>query len=302
MTDSEGLNYGIVLPNWVVEGDSEELVEYGVAAEEAGWHGVLLADHLMFPPVGPEEKLDSSGYSDFPDPWVTAAGIAARTEEIRLVSWITPVPRRQPWQLARNLATLDRLSDGRVILGAGLGTPSDYTRFGESWEPKQLGKKYDEALDIIKGLWSGEPFSYDGDFFAIDHAVLKPTPVQEPRIPVIIGGIWPNKKPFHRGARWDGMVPHYRGDGVVPQDGATYAPPRHDDVTHDEEVQNMVEYYNSIVDEPGELFLPADPPDGGPDWISQCKKLGATWVYFRPKRETGEWHLDEEYIRDGPPT
>lgn len=298
----DNTKYGFVLPNWEVQGDTERLVEYGVAAEEAGWDGVFLADHLMFPPVGPEERLDSSEYIDFPDPWVTAAGIAARTEEIRLMSWVTPVPRRQPWQLARNLATLDRLSNGRVMLGTGLGTPSDYTRFGESWEPKQLGKKYDEALDIIEGLWSGDPFSYDGDFFSIDHAVLKPTPVQEPRIPVIAGGVWPNKKPFHRGARWDGMVPHYRGDGVIPQDGATYAPPRDADVSHDEEVQNMVEYYNSIADVPRELFLPADPPDRGPDWISQCKHLGASWVYFRPLRETGEWRLDEEYIREGPPT
>jgi hypothetical protein len=301
MTASEGLNYGIVFPNWVVEGDTEELVAYGVAAEQAGWDGVFLADHLIYPGLGPEEKLDSSEYKGFPDPWITAAGIASRTEEIRLISWVTPVPRRQPWQLARNLATLDQLSNGRVMLGTGLGTPSDYTRFGKSWEPSQLGDRYDEALAVIEGLWSGEPFSYNGAFFSLDHAVLKPTPVQEPRIPIIVGGVWPNKNPFHRGARWDGMVPHYRGDGIVPQDGATYAPPRDDDTTHDEEVQTMVEYYHSIVDESGELFLPADPQDRGSDWSSQCKQLGASWVYFRPKRESGEWYLDEQYIRQGPP-
>lgn len=300
--DSTELNYGIALPNWIVEGDAERLVEFAVAAEEAGWDGVLLADHLMYPPLGPDETLDSPEYNDFPDPWLTAAGIATQTENIRLMSWITPIPRRQPWQLARNLATLDRLSNGRVMLGTGLGTPSDYTRFGQAWEPKRLGQMYDEALDVITGLWTGESFSYDGEFFSIDDAVLRPTPVQDPRIPIIVGGIWPNKKPFQRGARWDGMVPHYRGDGIVPNDGATFAPSRDDELTHDEEVRNMVEYYNAIADEPGDLFLPADPPDSGSDWISQCEQLGASWVYARPKRETGEWHLDEEYIREGPPS
>lgn len=217
------------------------------------------------------------------------------------MSWITPIPRRQPWQLAKDLATLDRLSDGRVTLGVGLGTPSDYTRFGQSWEPKQLGRKYDEALDIIDGLWSGEPFSYRGEFFSIDHAVLRPTPVQAPRIPIIVGGLWPNKKPFHRGARWDGIVPHYRGDGILPKDGGPNAPPRDDKLSHDTEVENMIEYYRSITDTPNEIFLPANPPDGGPDWIEKCKQLGASWAYVRPKNDTGEWELSDDLILDGPP-
>lgn len=143
-----GLNYGIVLPNWEVEGETERLVEYGVAAEEAGWDGVLLADHLV---MGGEED----GYPGFPDPWITHSAIAARTDEIQLVSWVTPIPRRQPWQLARDLASLDRLSDGRVVLGTGLGRAFDYTTFGTSWEPAVLGAKYDEALTIIDRALDG---------------------------------------------------------------------------------------------------------------------------------------------------
>lgn len=99
MTD---LQYGIALPNWEVAGDTERLVEYGVAAEEAAWDGVFLADHLA---MGGDD-----GYPAFPDPWITLSGIAARTYEIRLGSWVTPIPRRQPWQLARNLTTLDTRS------------------------------------------------------------------------------------------------------------------------------------------------------------------------------------------------
>lgn len=292
------VNYGIALPNWEVEGDTERLVEYGVAAEEAGWDGVFLADHLAMGGEG--------GYPDFPDPWITFSGIAARTDDIRLGSWVTPVPRRQPWQLARNLATLDRLSDGRVILGTGLGRAFDYTTFGTPWSPKQLGAKYDEALDVITGLWTGEPFSYDGEYYTVTDAVMKPTPVQEPRIPIIIGGLWPNKKPFHRGARWDGMIPHYRGDGVIPaegmesgQSGDVTLPER----THDPEteVREMVNYYHGASEATGEVFLPADPPHASAEWIDFCRDLGATWLYSRCLTPESGWDLNMERIRNGPP-
>lgn len=292
------LNYGIVLPNWTVGGDPTKLVEYGVAAEEAGWDGVFLADHLAM--------RQESSHPPFPDPWITHAGIAARTTEIKIGSWVTPVARRQPWQLARNLATLDRLSNGRVILGTGLGRAFDYTTFGEAWEPKHIGERYDEALDVITGLWTGEPFSYDGDHYTVDEAVLRPTPVQEPRIPIVIGGLWPNKKPFRRSARWDGMIPHYRGDGVIPADGIeadqsgdVRLPPRPGGP--DEEVTAMIECYAEQAEEFGEVFLPADPPHASTDWIDFCRDLGATWVYSRNiDNETG-WELNMEQVRDGPP-
>lgn len=293
-----GMKQGLVLPNWVVEGDAERLVEYGVAAEDAGWDGVFLADHLV---MGGED-----GYPDFPDPWITLSGIAARTSEIRLGSWVTPVPRRQPWQLARDLATLDRLSNGRVILGTGLGRAFDYTTFGESWDPKTLGDRYDEALEVITGLWSGEPFSYDGDHYTVDGAVLRPTPVQDPRIPIVVGGVWPNKKPFRRGSRWDGMIPHYRGDGVIPAEGVERQrtgdldiPPRPGDP--ETEVREMVAYYRDRSDGAGELFLPADPPHATEDWIDLCDELGVSWLYTRKLDPEAGWDLDMERIRAGPP-
>lgn len=292
------LEYGIVLPNWEVAGDTERLVEYGVAAEEAGWDGVFLADHLA---MGGED-----GTPDFPDPWITLSGIAARTDEIRLGSWVTPVPRRQPWQLARDLATLDRLSDGRVILGTGLGRAFDYTTFGTPWNPKRLGDRYDEALEIVTGLWTGEPFSYDGEYYTITDAVMKPTPVQEPRIPIVVGGLWPNKKPFHRGARWDGMIPHYRGDGVIPEGGMDSG--ESGDVTLPErtvdpetEVSEMVDYYHDVSEESGELFLPLDPPHASAGWIDFCRDLGATWLYSRSLTAETGWDLTMDRIRDGPP-
>lgn len=292
------MKHGIALPNWAVDGDTASLVEYAVEAEEAGWDGVLLCDHLIFPPSTPDETPSEHGA--FPDPWITFAGIAARTSDIRLVSWITPIPRRQPWQLARDLATLDHLSEGRVILGTGLGRASDYLPFGEPWEPKRLGRTYDEALDVITGLWGGEPFSYHGEHFTIDDAVVLPTPVQEPRVPIIVGGLWPNKKPFHRAARWDGMIPHYPGDGIIPEEGIEGQVPSAERDPEDT-VRAMLEYYRDLTDDPGEIFLPADPPHRSPGWRDLCDELGVTWLYTRPRDESDRLTIDMNRIRSGPP-
>lgn len=297
--DTTDPNHGIVLPNWIVGPDAEQLVEFAVAAEQAGWDGVFLADHLTFP----HGDYDGPDNMDFHDPWITMAGIATRTETVRLVSWITPVPRRQPWQLARDLATLDRLSDGRVILGAGLGEPStNYPPFGRSSDLGHLAARYDEALEIIDGLWSGESVSYEGEHFTIDDAVLLPTPVQEPRIPIVAGGIWPNRAPLERGARWDGIVPHYRGDGVVPSEGMEgIVPPL--DGTPEEDAREMMAYYREVADDPGEVMLPLDPPHGPQAWTDLCEDFGATWLYSRELRG-GEYvgNPDQalEYITAGP--
>lgn len=291
---SGGVKHGLVLPQWMFGADTDSLVEYAVAAEGAGWDGVFLADHLVFPPADDlKDAPEFPDYGGFSDPWITFAAIAAETERIRLVSWVTPVPRRQPWQLARNLSTLDRLSDGRVTLGTGLGRGTDYVPFGRSYDLRELGQRYDEALDILAGLWSGEPFSYEGDHFTVEDAALLPKPVQNPRIPVVVGGLWPNKKPVQRGARWDGIVPHYPGDGIHPGE------PERD--TPEDEVRALLEFYRGLTDDPGEILLPADPPHASSDWIDYCADLGATWLYTTNRDTSGEWNVDIETIQEGPP-
>ena len=166
------------------------MIEYAVAADEAGWDGVFLADGL---------------YPEFPsiDPWITLSGVATRTSDVVLGTWITPVCRRPPWQLAHDLATLDHLSNGRVLLGAGLGTEGNYTTFGAEWNPKRIARRYEEALEVITALWKGTSVNYDGEFYTLDGAKLPYAPVQNPRIPILLGCWWPNKKPFQRAAAWD---------------------------------------------------------------------------------------------------
>lgn len=299
MPDSEEVNHGIVIGNVpYFDGDTPDIIEFAVAAEEAGWDGVFMGDHLGY---GDSDGQPPAEY----DPWITLAGIATRTDELTLGTWVTTLPRRQPWQVARNLATLDRLSNGRVLLGTGLGVEEFYTTFGQSWEPKQLGQKYDEALEVITGLWSGERFSYDGEHFTVDDAVMHPTPVQDPRIPILTGCWWPNKKPFARGAEYDGIMPNWPslfGEGEYGTREGSGEPT--------EEVREMMEFYHGITDEPGDIVLPIDPVGASSEYVETCTELGATWLLTthadeiyaadESRRDTSAFSIEEQ-IRQGPP-
>jgi hypothetical protein len=260
------------------EFDATDLVDRAVAAEAAGWDGVFVSDSLPF--------------ADYPDPWILLAGIAARTETIRLGTWVVPVPRRQPWQLAQEVATLDRLSDGRVVFGAGLGNDDDYVAYGRPHDLPVLGARYDEALDVIDGLWGDAPFSYDGDHFSLDEAELEPTPVQEPRVPILAGCWWPNKKPLHRGARWDGIMPFWTslvGDEGGPHGETPVGSPT-------EELRGCLEYYHDIADEPGEVLVPALDPAEHPEYRDAAEEYGATWLLSTLDP------ADASEIEAGPPT
>lgn len=197
MTD--GLMRGVAVPNFGEEPDG--LIDLGVAAEAAGFDGFFLWDHIVFSNSGEGPPII--------DPWLVLAVVAARTSRIKLGTMITPVPRRRPWQLARQTASLDRLSGGRLILGVGIGSPA-YGDFGIFHEPtgdRARADLLDEGLDVLAGLWSGEPFSYAGEHFTVDPVRFTPAPVQRPRVPVWVGGVLPATRPIARAARWDGFVP-----------------------------------------------------------------------------------------------
>ena len=202
------LRRGIAVPCFA--DDPAEVARLGIEAERAGFDGFFLWDHIVFSNSGEGPPIV--------DPWLVLAVVAAGTTRIRLGTMITPVPRRRPWQLAKETTTLDRLSNGRLILGVGIGSP-DYGDFGIFHEPagrRERAELLDEGLDVMAGLWSGERFSYQGRHFTLDPVRFTPTPVQRPRIPVWVGGVLPAPRPVARAARWDGMVPiRFAGGSLI---------------------------------------------------------------------------------------
>lgn len=148
------------------------------------------------------------------DPWVLLTAVALATERIRIGTMVTPVARRRRWKLARETVTVDRLSGGRLILGVGLGFPPDldFAAFGEESDDRHRAEKLDEGLDVLTGLWSGEPFSYSGEHYQVLDAQFLPTPVQTPRIPIWVAQMYPYRGPLRRAARWDGLVPMHETD------------------------------------------------------------------------------------------
>ncbi len=161
---------------------------------------MFIWDHLLWP---------NATSNPVAEPWVTLAAMAMVTERILLGALVTPLPRRRPWQVARQALSLDQLSNGRLILGAGIGGDwnGEYSQFGEPPENNIHGEKLDEALDILVGLWSGKPFSYTGKHYTIRDVQMLPQPVQQPRIPIWIAGAWPGTRPFRRAARFEGIAP-----------------------------------------------------------------------------------------------
>jgi len=205
------LRYGLYVPNFGKSADPNVSSGMALEAEKCGWDGFFLWDHLV------EWNQRVPIYDSF----TTLAAIATKTNRIRIGTTVTPLPRSKPWSVARQMASLDRLSNGRMILGVGLGAKEscDYSRFGEVDDNQILAQKLDESLDIITGLWNGKPFSYSGKHYQLGSSVFLPTPVQRPRIPIWVAGFWPRKAPFRRAGKWDGVIPlRHPGNFMTPQD------------------------------------------------------------------------------------
>lgn len=189
------MQFGIYLSSVGEFSNPVLLAELAQEAEEVGWEGVFIWDHIGHP-------------QEAADPWVALAAMAMNTTRVKLGPIVTPMARRRPWKLARETVSLDHLSAGRLILGVGLGwSPQEFAAFGEEDDPHIRAEKLDEGLAILSGLWSGETFSFRGQHYQIDEVCFRPRPIQVPRIPIWACGTWPAKKaPFRRGAQLDGIV------------------------------------------------------------------------------------------------
>lgn len=165
------------------------------AAEAAGWEGLFVWDHLNWGswpvPAG--------------DPWVMLSAVAASTESLWLGTNVSPLPRYKLHVWGRTLATLDLLSQGRLILGVGLGAiHEEYTSFGEPGDYKMRASMVDEGRPQLQRLMAGETVTHEGEHYTLKDATMRPQPVQQPRIPFWIGG--DSKPALRRAARWDGWI------------------------------------------------------------------------------------------------
>jgi alkanesulfonate monooxygenase SsuD/methylene tetrahydromethanopterin reductase-like flavin-dependent oxidoreductase (luciferase family) len=191
------MRYGISISPAGPGGDPAGMAELAAEAEQAGWDGIFLEDYIVY-----------QGEDGMPtyDPWVTMAAMATATSRLRLGTSVTPLPRRRPWKLASEAVSLDHLSHGRVILGVGSGDIHDpgFSATAEPAKPAVRAQLLDEGLEIVTRLWSGEPVTFYGRHFHVEKLRLAPVPVQQPRIPVWVGGDWELSGVKTRVARWDG--------------------------------------------------------------------------------------------------
>ncbi|HSE96896.1 MAG TPA: LLM class flavin-dependent oxidoreductase [Blastocatellia bacterium] len=276
------MRYGFIYEG----GDLNESAEVAAEAEAAGWDGVFIADAMA---------IGMSNHPPFPwfDPWITLAVMAMRTEQIKIGTFITPISRRRPWKLVRETVTIDHLSKGRLIFGVGLGAAKDdggFFKVGEQLDLKVRAQMLDEGLAIIDGLWSGKPFSFSGQHFKVEDLVMLPTPVQTPRIPVWVVGVWPRMKSMRRAVRWDGIIPQ------IYQASMAYK------ITPDD-----VRAVKGFVDENRPDKGPFDIVVGGTSGKSRKKDV----EYIRPLAEAGAtWWLESVWssakkmharIKQGPP-
>jgi alkanesulfonate monooxygenase SsuD/methylene tetrahydromethanopterin reductase-like flavin-dependent oxidoreductase (luciferase family) len=288
-----GLRCGVYLPNFGAFGDARTLAALASDAEMAGWDGFFIWDHIARP-----LRIDMV------DPWVAVTAIAVTTSRIRIGAMVTPLPRRRPWKVAREAVSIDHLSGGRLVFGVGTGSSGggvvEWEQLGEERDAKTRGAMLDEGLEILTGLWGGQPFSYAGKYYHVERSQFLPVPLQAPRIPIWVAGSWPHKPPFRRAARWDGVFPWFgrdQGDSLG-------------------ELRRIVDYVrrHRTHEDPFEVVY-ATPPlhqrerSAASRELSAFAAAGATWWLERLEPDffgapwNGTWPFERmrDHVRQGPP-
>lgn len=267
------MRHAVSVPNFGAFADPAAIVELASASEVAGWDGFFVWDHIL--------AFDRTPVAD---PWVLLSAVAAATDRIRLGPLVTPLPRRRPWVVARQAVTLDHLSGGRTVLGVGLGSPPDeeFGVFGEPTADRHRAELLDEALEVVVGMWSGEPFSFRGRHFAVRERTFLPTPVSG--IPIWVAATWPNRRPVLRAARFDGVAPMRAdmepiGPGEIRELLALVAAHRHPGTPFDVVVGG-----------------PPIPPSRAADF----EEAGVTWYVAGPHPGGEPVSTTLAWIREGP--
>ena len=252
------MQYGFTIPG----GEIHTVIEMAGEAEEAGWDGIFYWDGIAIP-----------GAELMYDPWVVLAGMAMRTRRVRIGAVLTPISRRRPWKMARETMSVDQLSRGRLVVPVGLGALDDggFGKVGEATDRKTRAQLLDEGLEILTGLWSGQPFSFQGTHYHLDEMTFTPPPVQQPRIPIWVAGGWPREKSMQRVLRYDGLLPN-KLDATGAQ--AQITP---DDIramkAYVDEHRTLTTPFDIVME--GET--PGDQPDQAAALVRPFAEAGATW-------------------------
>jgi alkanesulfonate monooxygenase SsuD/methylene tetrahydromethanopterin reductase-like flavin-dependent oxidoreductase (luciferase family) len=265
--------HGISLPNFGVYADPIRIVHLARLAEDSGWNGFFLWDHISY-----ADRLETS------DPWAQLGAIAATTETIAIGTMVTPLPRRRPWVVAREATTIDHLSRGRMILGVGIGTPPDeeFGRFGEPTDARIRADKLDEGLQILRGMWSGQPFAHEGNHYTIARTTFAPTPAQTPTIPIWVGAAWPNRRPMRRALRFEGVFP-------FKQDMSEWTTPQ---------VEELVSFVTEGGRDPAEFDVVISGTfDQGRERGQEYGKAGATWFLSGPSYDDSLSDVEAQIAR-----
>lgn len=253
---------------WIRNGpvhDPRGVLDLAVAAEAGGWDGVFVSDAVQ---------------EDHTEPFTLLAAAAARTETIALGTWVTPLVARDVVHVARSAANVDQLSHGRLLLGFGLGNPTEHDALGVSRE--RLGARYDAALEVLDTLLRGGTVTRHDEWFDLEEVRLNVRPAQSPRPPVLLGGSWPARAPVERAARWDGYLPEWPGLAADAADGQ-----------REDELRALLGYYRDAGGK-GTVLVPGL-QRFGPDHARLCEELGVTWLLHCDP-------LDAEAVRAGPPS
>jgi alkanesulfonate monooxygenase SsuD/methylene tetrahydromethanopterin reductase-like flavin-dependent oxidoreductase (luciferase family) len=247
-----------------------------LSLEQAGWHGMFVWDHVRWqPPV-----------LAVADPWITLAAIATATERIRLGPMVTPLARRRPVKVARETATLDKLSGGRLTLGVGLGSDqfgSEFSITGEELDERRRARMLDECLDILTAAWSGEPVQHLGEHYTVGGMRFLPRPVQRPGVPVWVAGFYGKPRPLRRAARYQGFIPV--------------------NLQHPDQLAQIVADLTALRQAAGTAgtqpydVIAALPPGSDP---SPYAAAGATWWLVEFPAQAATVDLVGAVIRDGP--
>ncbi len=187
------MEFGIAFANTLQFTEREGLVTLARSAEAAGFDSLWTVEHVIYPdgyeseyPYDKSGKMAAEPSSPIPDPLIWLAFVAAATTTLRLGTGILILPQRNPLVLAKEVATLDRLSDGRVELGIGVGwLKEEFDALGVPFERR--GARTDEWVDVMRAVWADDHVDFDGEFASFRGASVNPKPARG-SVPITVGG------------------------------------------------------------------------------------------------------------------